>query len=102
MKIRKPTDDQIKDMDANSGSQVRMGVREYLASVLETLRSEHLVASSQALPQAQGMAGACIALEQLQTILGKINERKAPMLHFPAQTPSPGLAAVPAPGHPVD
>lgn len=102
MKIRKPTEEQLKDMDASSGSQVRLGVREYVEAVLQTLRREHLEASSKALPEAQGMAGACIALEQLQTILGKINERKPLIMKFPAQTPSPGLAAVSAPGHPVD
>lgn len=95
MKIKKPTEEQLTLMDSNSGSQVRMGVREYLDAVLLTLRREHLDASSKALPQAQGMAGACIALEQLQTILGKINERKPAVMTFPAQSTSPGLAPGP-------
>ena len=95
MKIRKPTEEQLKLMDANSGSQVRMGVREYLDAVLQTLRREHLDASSKALPQAQGMAGACIALEQLQAILSKINERKPTIMKFSTQPTSPGLAQGP-------
>ena len=95
MKIRKPTELQMRLMDASAGGQVRLGVREYLAEVIETLRQEQLSASSQALPQAQGMAGACLALEQLQTILGKISERKAPMIQFSNLSTSPGLGSGP-------
>ncbi len=102
MNIRKPTADQAKLIDAHSGSQVRLGVREYLKDVVSTMRHEQLEASAKALPQSQGMAGACIALEQLQAVLGKISERKQPMMQFPARQTGPGLAATGGPWPPQD
>ena len=100
MNIRKPTAEQAKLIDAHSGSQVRFGVREYLKDVINTMRREQLEASAQALPQSQGMAGACIALEQLQAILSKISERKPVVMRFP-QT-SVGLAGNAGPWAPKD
>ena len=82
MNLKKPSALQITLLESNHGSQVREGMRDFLSEVVEALRKDQMLASANGRPEAQSMAGACLALEELAKNLTRLQEAPRQVIRF--------------------